>query len=198
MGQHMPTEPEGSAGIAAAVGVRSMVTDFWVSRALHVAVKLGLPDLLANGPQSVDILATQSGANADALFRLMRVLATHNVFIEHGEAQFGLAGWGELLRSDKPGSMRDYVLLSGQSAAWRACENLEYSVMTGNTAFDHTLGQSWFAYLDANPSVGRIFDNAMRSRGAAEDAAIIGTSTFQSFGGSPTWGAAKAVYFPRL
>jgi hypothetical protein len=60
-----------------------MATDFWVSRALHVAVKLGLPDLLANGPQSIDILATQSGANADALFRLIRVLATHNVFIEH-------------------------------------------------------------------------------------------------------------------
>jgi phosphomannomutase len=47
-----------------------------------------------------------------------------------------------MLRSDKPGSMRDYILLSGEPAAWRACENLEYSIMTGNTAFDHTLGQS--------------------------------------------------------
>ncbi len=146
-----------------------------------MAVKLGLPDLLAKGPKSVGTLAAQSGANADALFRLMRVLATHNVFIEHGERQFGLTGWGEMLTSDKPGSMRDYVLMAGQPAIWRACEDLEYSIMTGNTAFDHTLGQSWFAYLDANPAVGLVFDNAMRSRGAAENAAILGAYDFSKF-----------------
>jgi hypothetical protein len=180
-GQQMATESETPAWIAPAVGLRSLATDFWVSRGLHVAVKLGIPDLLANGPKSVDALATQSGANADALFRLLRLLATANVFIEHGERQFGLASWGEMLRSDKPGSMRDYVLMAGQPAVWRACEDLEYSIMTGNTAFDHTLGKSWFAYLDANPAVGLVFDNAMRSRGAAENAAILGAYDFSNF-----------------
>jgi hypothetical protein len=164
-----------------AVGLRSLATDFWVSRALHVAVKLGIPDLFASGPKSVDILATQSAVNSDALFRLMRVLADHKIFHDHGDRQFGLTGWGEMLRSDRHGSMRDYVLLAGQTAVWRACENLEYGINTGRTAFDHTFGQSWFAYLDANPTVGQIFDNAMRSRGAAEDAAILGAYDFSKF-----------------
>ena len=180
-GHQMATDRGDAAWIAPAVGLRSLATDFWVSRALHVAIKLGLPDLLAKGPKSIDTLAAQSGANADALFRLMRVLATHNVFIERDERHFGLTGWGEMLTSDKPGSMRDYILMAGQPAVWRACENLEYSIMTGNTAFDHTHGQSWFAYLDANPAVGRIFDNAMRSRGAAENAAILSTYDFSKF-----------------
>jgi hypothetical protein len=170
-----------TGGVAPAVGLRTLATDFWVSRALHVSVKLGLADLLANGPKNVDTLAVESGANADALFRLMRVLAAHNIFVEQDDKQFGLTSWGEMLRSDKPGSMHDYVLMAGQPSAWQACENLEYSVMTGNTAFDHVLGQSWFAYLDANPQVGGIFDRAMRSRGAAEDAAILGVFDFSKF-----------------
>jgi hypothetical protein len=146
-----------------------------------VVVKLGLPDLLADGPKSADALAAQIGANADALFRLMRVLAVHNIFVEQNEKRFGLTDWSNMLRSDKPGSMRDYMLLAGEPAAWRACENLEYSIITGKAAFDHTLGQSWFAYLDANPPVGRIFDNAMRSRGAADDAAILNVFDFSKF-----------------
>lgn len=141
----------------------------------------GLPDLLADGAKDIDALAAQIGVNADALFRLMRVLAAHNVFAEQSEKQFRLTGWGQILRSDKPGSMRDYVLLAGQPAAWRACENLEYSIMTGDPAFDHTWGQSWLAYLDANPPIGRIFYNAMRSRGVAEDAAILGVFDFSKF-----------------
>ncbi len=177
----MPADQGGNGGIAPAVGLRALATDFWVSRALHVAVKLGLADLLANGPKSVHTLAAESGANANALFRLMRVLAAHNIFVERGEKQFELTGWGEMLRLDTPGSMRDYVLMAGQPSVWQACENLEYSVMTGNAAFDHVLGQSWFSYLDANPPVGRIFDNAMRSRGAAEDAAILGVFDFAKF-----------------
>jgi ubiquinone/menaquinone biosynthesis C-methylase UbiE len=178
----VPADWGGVTGsIAPAVGLRAIATDFWVSRALHVAVKLGLPDLLADGPKSVDALAAQIGANADALFRLMRVLAVHNIFVEQNEKRFGLTDWGNMLRSDKPGSMRDYVLLAGEPAAWRACEDLEFSVMTGKAAFDHTLGQSWFTYLDANPTIGRIFDNAMRSRGAADDAAILNVFDFSKF-----------------
>ena len=102
-----------TGGVAPAVGLRTLATDFWVSRALHVSVKLGLADLLANGPKNVDTLAVESGANADALFRLMRVLAAHNIFVEQDDKQFGLTCWGEMLRSDKPGSMHDYVLMAG-------------------------------------------------------------------------------------
>lgn len=110
----MPTDSAGVAWVAPAVGLRVLATDFWVSRALHVVVKLSLPDLLANGPKTVDTLAKQTGANADALFRLMRVLVVHNIFVEHERKQFGLTDWGEMLISDKPGSMCGYVLLAGQ------------------------------------------------------------------------------------
>jgi len=167
---------------ARAAGLRSLTTDFVISRALHVAVKLGLPNLLAGGPQTVEVLADQCGANGDALFRLMRVLAVHNIFIEQGERHFGLTDLGDLLRSGAPGSMRDYVLLTGDPVVWRASENLEYSIRTGHPAFDQTCGQSWFSYLAANPSTGQIFDDAMRNREASEIPVIIGAYDFSKFG----------------
>lgn len=34
-----------------------MATGFWVSRAIYVAVKIGIADLLAHGPRSVAFLA---------------------------------------------------------------------------------------------------------------------------------------------
>jgi len=112
----------------------------------------------------------------------MRVLAVHNIFIEQGERHFGLTDLGDLLRSGAPGSMRDYVLLTGDPVVWRASENLEYSIRTGHPAFDQTCGQSWFSYLAANPSTGQIFDDAMRNREASEIPVIIGAYDFSKFG----------------
>ena len=51
-----------------------MATGYWVSQAIYVAAKLGIADLLKDGPQSCVALATATGADATSLFRLMRAL----------------------------------------------------------------------------------------------------------------------------
>jgi hypothetical protein len=57
-----------------------MTTGYWVSQAIYVAAKLGIADLLKDGPQSCVALATATGADAASLFRLMRALARVGVF----------------------------------------------------------------------------------------------------------------------
>jgi hypothetical protein len=52
-----------------------MATGYWVSQAIYVAAKLGIADLLKEGPQSCVALATATGTDAPSLFRLMRALA---------------------------------------------------------------------------------------------------------------------------
>ena len=47
---------------------------FAVSQALRVIVELGIPDLLASGGQSVEGLATATNADAESLYRVMRLL----------------------------------------------------------------------------------------------------------------------------
>jgi Dimerisation domain len=50
-----------------------MATGYWASQAIYVAAKLGIADLLKDGPQSCVSLATATGSDAPSLFRLMRI-----------------------------------------------------------------------------------------------------------------------------
>jgi DNA-binding IclR family transcriptional regulator len=62
--------------------LRRLVNGHQVSQAIHVAVVLGIPDLLAGGPRSSDELAEDAGAHAPTLYRLLRALAGLGVFEE--------------------------------------------------------------------------------------------------------------------
>ena len=51
-----------------------MMTGYWVSQALYVAAKLGIADLLADGPRPVEDLAATTHTDAPSLRRVLRAL----------------------------------------------------------------------------------------------------------------------------
>lgn len=59
-----------------------MMTGYWVSQAIYVAAKLGVADLLADGPQPVEALATATQVHAPSLHRVLRALASVGIFTE--------------------------------------------------------------------------------------------------------------------
>jgi hypothetical protein len=52
------------------------MTGFRVSRATYVAAKLGIADLLKDGPKSSEELAQLTDTHAPSLYRVMRALAS--------------------------------------------------------------------------------------------------------------------------
>jgi hypothetical protein len=46
-----------SVPLPGSVAMLQMIQGFWISRAVYVAAKLGIPDLLTDGPKSSDELA---------------------------------------------------------------------------------------------------------------------------------------------
>jgi hypothetical protein len=60
--------------------VWELATTYWLSRCLHVATEIGVADALGPEPARPDALASSVGVNADALFRIVRLLAAHGVF----------------------------------------------------------------------------------------------------------------------
>jgi hypothetical protein len=60
----------------------AMLTAHWVTASLYTVVVLRVPELLAAGPRSAEDLAAATQTHADALRRLLRVLAAHAVFAE--------------------------------------------------------------------------------------------------------------------
>ena len=132
-----------------------------VSAALGVAAQLAIADRLATGPRSTGDLAKATGANEDALYRVLRALAMVGVFTEVSPRTFALTPAAELLRPDVPGSVRDMMLWLCDDFHFRVYAETMHSVMTGQTLGEKVLGMPVFEYLERNPDISARFNNAM-------------------------------------
>jgi hypothetical protein len=137
-----------------------MTTGYWISQAIYVAAKLGIADLLKDGPQSYVELAAATGADAASLFRLMRALASVGVFSHVGTDRFALSRLAENLQTDVRGSLRAIVITLGE-IHYQACGSLLRSVQTGSPAFSHVYGASLFDYLRQNIDAADAFNQGM-------------------------------------
>lgn len=132
-----------------------------IAQALFAATTLGIADLLAGGPRSVDELAEATGTHAPSLYRLLRALASMGIFAEDDDHGFQLTPLAEPLRSDTPHSVRDLVRFMGDPILLEAWGQLLYSVQTGKPAFDHLHGMGLFAYLAQHPDAAATFHAGM-------------------------------------
>jgi ubiquinone/menaquinone biosynthesis C-methylase UbiE len=154
-----------------------MIRGYWLSQAIYAAAKFGIADLLQAGPRSVEDLAAATATNAGALYRLLRALASVGIFAEEGHRRFALTPLAESLRSDVPGSKRALALMSGDEQ-FRAWAEIEYSIRTGQTAFEKVFGEPVFDYLSQHPDKARIFDGAMVGIHGRESSAIADAYDF--------------------
>ncbi len=140
-----------------------MINAFWVSQMIHVVAKLGIADLLMDGPKSSAELAAITNTHAPTLYRVLRTLASLEVFAEDDQARFSMTPLAEPLRSGVPDSIRDWAIFNGEIQEWRSWEQLSYSVKTGEAAFPHVWGQQNWEYRTHNPEANEVFNRAMTS-----------------------------------
>ncbi len=159
-----------------------LATGHWITQALYVAAKLGIADILAEGPRSPANLAQAAGADAVSLYRLLRALASEGVFAEDSSGRFELTPLAECLRTGVPGSVRAWILVMGEPVGYDPCGKLLHSVKTGETAFERTFDAPFFDYLGQHPELGRLFDESMTSFSVPEVGAIVGGYDFCGIG----------------
>jgi hypothetical protein len=156
----------------AASTLRRMVFGFRLSQLVSVVAQLGVADCLRDGARSAEALAVEVGADAQALRRVLRALASVGVFAEHADGCFALTPLSELLRSDAAGSMRDIASLYGEPWLWQAYGQLQHSVRTGAAAFERAHGESFYEYLQHHAGAAAAFQRAMSAFTAHEVQAI--------------------------
>lgn len=149
---------------------------------LYVAAKLGIADLLVAGARSSDDLAAAAGAHPRSLYRVLRALTHVGVFAEEAGRCFRLTPMAELLRADAPGSLRAFVLSYGEAWWWQPWGRLLEAVQTGTPAFDSTLGQGLFDYLEQHPQAAAIFNANMVSMTAREVPELVTSYDFSGPG----------------
>ena len=162
------------------VAMLDMIKGFWVSRALYVAAKLGIPDLLRDEPKSSDDLAQATGAHAPSLYRVLRALDSVGVFAEDDRGRFALTPLGATLRTDVPGSLRYFAIEELGENHYPAWERVLHSVETGAIAFNHVYGVSKWQYMAGHSDEARIFDAAMSSFSSVVAAAVVAAYDFSS------------------
>jgi hypothetical protein len=155
----------------------AMASGAWVTQMIHVAAELGLADALAGGERDCDDLAASCGADGDALFRLLRGLASLGIFQETAPRCFALTPLAALLRSDHPQSLRQFCRMLGEEhyVSWN---DLLHSVRTGGSAFRHGHGMSVFEWYQQNPRRAEIFDGAMTDFSRKETEALLAAFDF--------------------
>jgi hypothetical protein len=168
--------PQSSAGQASAppeVVVTQIMIGSLASQVLYVAAKLGIADLLADGPKSVEELATATDMHAASLYRVLRATASLGVFAEQENQVFALNANAEVLRSNVPNSLRDIVIFMGEDWHWEVFGKIMYSVRTGKSAWAHAHNEDdVFDYFRKRPEAFEIFNRAMTSLTALSAKAV--------------------------
>lgn len=95
--------------------MRNLTIGYWVARLVHVAAKLKLADLLKKGPRTIEDLAAGAGVQPQALYRILRALASVGIFAETKNGRFKLTPLAATLQTDIPASMHAWALMINQN-----------------------------------------------------------------------------------
>lgn len=162
------------------VAMLQMISGFWISRAIYIAAKLGIPDHLRDGHKTADELAAATGTHAPSLYRVMRALASCGVFTEDEKGGFALTPLSETLRTDAPGSLRAFATVELGEEHYPAWGDLLHSVKTGEIAFDHFFGVPIWEYFAQHPENAKTFADAMTGMTLAINEAVLSSYDFSS------------------
>lgn len=160
------------------VAMFEMVTGMWTAQAVGVAATLGIPDVVKDNAVGVEEIAAKVGAHADSVYRLLRALASVDVFEELPNKKFRLKALGHTLRSDVPGSARSMAIFQTQYN-WPHWSELLHSVKTGEVGVPRVRGgKNLFEYMQGNAHAQAQFDDYMTLVSSIEITAVLAAYSF--------------------
>jgi C-methyltransferase len=153
----------------------------FAARCLHLVADLGVADRIGDDPVPVNDLADSCAVKADALDRVLRLLAAHSVF-QKQDGGYGHTVSSRLLRADHPLSMRAFSQMMGLPLIWGSLTELEHSVRNGSPSLETLEPKGIWAYLQARTGEADIFGRAMTAKAGAEVAAVLDAYDFSGLG----------------
>ncbi len=97
----------------------AMIFGAAMGQAVSIAAELGIADLLADGPKSVEQIAGTTGTDPRALSSIMRTLTSLGVFHETKPGLFSNNDIAETLRLDSPETLSKYAIAANRDCYHR-------------------------------------------------------------------------------
>ncbi len=149
------------------------------ARCLHVVANTGVADAIGDSGATSKQVAAEVGLNADALDRVLRLLAAHNIFAHAADGRYVHTAASRLLCSDHPQSLRSYVRMTGLPAFWDGFGDLEHSARAGRPAADWA---GLLQYFASHAEESAIFNAAMVAKSRAVLPAVVAAYDFSACG----------------
>ena len=160
--------------------LQQLIEGFKITQCIYVAAKLGIADLLKDGPSSSEELAQATATHAPSLYRILRLLTAVGILTEGDTHHFALTPLGAYLQTGVPGSMRNRVLFYGEKANWYVWAALLHSVETGEPAYQQVFGLTGWEYRAQHPETAALFNNFMTELTASVAQAVANAYDFSA------------------
>ncbi len=132
-----------------------------LTQLVYVAAELKIADFLKDGPRDSHYLAAATDTHEPSLYRVLRALASIQVFKESGQG-FAITDLSRYLLADSPGSLRVLALMRGEEVNWKPWGELLYAVKTGDSPLQKVFGLDLFEYYEKHPLSGQTFNEGMK------------------------------------
>ncbi|HLL76716.1 MAG TPA: methyltransferase [Pyrinomonadaceae bacterium] len=154
-----------------------MINSNVLARCVQVVAEYGVADALAERPMTAEELAAQTGMNAGALRRILRLLVAHEVFTQEGSL-YRHTPVSELLRTDHPHSMRSFARMMNLPIFLKSFAGLTQVAKTGRPVMDFA---GFMEYFAAQPEESSIFNQAMADKSRSIIPAVLDAYDFSPF-----------------
>ena len=161
----------------------NVIFSYILTRCVTAIAELGVPDILAEGPRSIEQLAEAIGANQEFLNRVMRTLVAGGIIDEPSPGTYAQTPVSDLLRRDHPQSMRDLAVLFTSRSHWEPLSRLPDAIRSGKSAASHSFGMEmwdWF-HRPENKDEWDQFNASMTSFSSGTSLAVVQSYDFSRY-----------------
>lgn len=141
--------------------VAQLANGFLISSAISAVVRLNIAETIGDGEMAVDALAGKVGANADALNRVMRLLASMEIFKQVRERTYANNDGSAAFRTGADGSQRGFIEFFTDPFHMKMYADMVPTIKDGRPAVEHVTGKNCFEWMKDDPEEQRRFDDAM-------------------------------------
>jgi predicted transcriptional regulator len=149
---------------------------FVYAAALRAAASLGLADSLARGPSTAAELAKECGTDAQALYRILRLLRSRGIVAQE-EERFWLTEKGAALGRASSG-----ILMFTDNLFWTTAQALAEGIREEQPPLEQLLGVSFADYFARDPRTEALFYEGMATVSAAENERVAQCCEFPPSG----------------
>jgi len=160
------------------VALIGMIENLWLAGAISVASELGIADILKDGKKSIGELAKITGTLEDPLYRVMRALASNDIFKESKNKFFTLTPLAAAMQEDQ---MKYFINQHLSKIHFQMFGEMLQSVKTGKSYSELFTKDGLFDHIGESSESNVMFNKAMANTSMMQAAAVLPVFSFAGY-----------------